>query len=140
MLRKRPFLGIFMHLAAHFSSLPFPKATVIFISVSRHISPRKATLLNEKKKIIPPPKKKNPNTLTQHLVTVGGSHYPLVTGTQKYRLLLQVLVGIIHISVSSPRQSPSLAVRCALAPALECEHTPPSQSILGTQDVQTGLR
>ena len=25
MLRKRPFLGIFMHLAAHFSSLPFPK-------------------------------------------------------------------------------------------------------------------
>ena len=25
MLRKRLFLGIFMHLAAHFSSLPFPK-------------------------------------------------------------------------------------------------------------------
>ena len=24
MLQKRPFLGIFMHLAAHFSSLPFP--------------------------------------------------------------------------------------------------------------------
>ena len=52
------------------------KATVIFISVSRHIFLRKATLLTEKK-IIPPPPKKNPNTLTQHLVT----------GTQKYRLL-----------------------------------------------------
>ena len=46
--------------------------------------------------------------------------------------------GIKHISVFRPSQSPGVAVRCASASALECEHAPPSQSILGTQDVQTG--
>ena len=41
--------------------------------------------------------------------------------------------------MSRPSQSPGLAVSYASASALECKHAPPSQCILGTQDVQTGI-
>ena len=100
------------------------KATVIFISVSRHFFPRKATLLTEKKIISP-----------QKIIPIP-SHS--IWSQARRSTDFCFIAGIIHTSVSRPSQSPSLAVKCASASALECEHAPPSQSILGTQDVQTG--
>ena len=102
----------------------------LILFVSRHIFLRKATLLTEKKNnsLPPPPPKKNPNTLTQHLVT----------GTQKYRLLF-FLAGIIHISVTVQAKSVTKCgsqVRICFCPRVR--KRTPSQSILGTQDVQTG--
>ena len=101
-----------------------------YFCFSSHFSEKSYAPNRKKNKSPPPPTRKK----SQYPHTASGHRHAEVQ-------TFVFLAGIIHISVTvqAPSQSPtSGAVRCASASALECENAPPSQSILGTQDVQTG--
>ena len=73
------------------------KATVIFISVSRHIFLRKATLLTEKKNNPPPPPPPKKKSQCPHTAS-GHRHAEVQT-------FVFSLAGIIHISVTVQAKS-----------------------------------